>query len=157
MIRITRQTDYGIVLLCSMAIRPADEVLAARDAAESTGLPLPMVSKILKSLARAGILASHRGVKGGYSLARRPDRVTVEEIVRALEGPIHITECTHGPGHCEQEKGCPTKVNWHRINVAIRSALEAVTLADMAQGVDTRSLLQVGSDAERARTEERIL
>jgi FeS assembly SUF system regulator len=109
--RITRQTDYGILLLTQMAARPPQEVHTARDASARSGLPLPMVSKILKSLARSGILVSQRGVKGGYSLARRAERISIEEIIRALEGPIHITECTHGPGNCDQEQGCPTRVN----------------------------------------------
>lgn len=147
--RITRQTDYGIVLLTQMATRPAAEVHTARDAAVRSGLPLPMVSKILKSLARAGIVVSQRGVKGGYSLSRRPDRITVEEIIRALEGAIHITECTHGPGNCDQEVGCPTRVNWQRINVAIREALEGVTLAEMASPSPTSGLLRVETGGGR--------
>ena len=145
--RITRQTDYGILLLPQMAIRPPQEVHTARDASSRSGLPLPMVSKILKSLARAGILVSQRGVKGGYSLSRRPERISIEEIIRALEGPIHITECTHGPGSCDQEQGCPTRVNWQRINGAIRDALEGVTLAEMASPSAAAGLLRVDSPA----------
>lgn len=141
--RITRQTDYGIVLLTQMALRPPTEVHTARDASARSGLPLPMVSKILKCLARAGILVSQRGVKGGYSLARRADRISVEEIIRALEGPVHITECTHGPGSCDQEESCPTRVNWQRINVAIREALQGVTLAEMASPAPGQGLLRV--------------
>ena len=145
--RITRQTDYGILLLTQMATRPPQEVHTARDASARSGLPLPMVSKILKSLARSGVLVSQRGVKGGYSLSRRPDRITVEEIIRALEGPIHITECTHGPGRCDQEQGCPTRVNWQRINGAIREALEGVTLAEMASPPPPGGLLHVDRPA----------
>lgn len=141
--RITRQTDYGILLLTQMASRPAQEIHTARDASSRSGLPLPMVSKILKSLARAGILASQRGVKGGYSLSRRPERISIEEIIRALEGPIHITECTQGPGSCEQEQECPTRVNWQRINHAIREALEGVTLAEMASPTASSGLVRV--------------
>ena len=69
MIRITRQTDYGILILSQLASEPTQAIHAAKDVAKRSGIPLPMASKILKALARAGLLASHRGVKGGYSLA----------------------------------------------------------------------------------------
>lgn len=143
MIRITRQTDYGIVLLTHMATRPADEVHTAKDAARWTRLPLPMVSKILKSLARSGILESHRGVKGGYSLSRRPDRIMVREVIEALEGPIGITECSHGQGFCEQEGGCPTRVNWRRINGVVRDALDRIPLTEMI-APQPSALVEVG-------------
>lgn len=131
MIRITRQTDYGIVLLTHMATRPVSEVHTAKDVARRSGVPLPMVSKILKTLARGGLLDSHRGVKGGYSMARGADKITVGHVIHALEGPIRITECSHGPGFCEQELSCPTRVNWQRINNVVRDALEGITLTEM--------------------------
>ena len=70
MLRITKLTDYGIVLLTQMANAPAEAVHNARDLAAGSKLPLPMATKILKALARGGILASHRGARGGYLLAR---------------------------------------------------------------------------------------
>lgn len=144
MIRITRQTDYGIVLLTHMATRPIDEVHTAKDAARWSGLSLPMVSKILKTLARGGLLVSHRGVKGGYGLARTADKITVGDVIHALEGPIRITECSHGPGFCEQETGCPTRVNWQRINNVVRDALEGIPLTEMVTP-GPGPLVQVGS------------
>jgi FeS assembly SUF system regulator len=149
MIRITRQTDYGIVLLTQMATRPLHEVHAAKDAARWSGLPLPMVSKILKTLARGGLLISHRGVKGGYSLARGADQITVGNVILALEGPIRITECSHGPGSCDQEIACPTRVNWQRINNVVRDALEGITLTEMINPASAPApLVQVGASAD---------
>jgi Rrf2 family protein len=98
-----------------------------------------MVSKVLKVLAREGLLVSHRGTKGGYSIARRPEDISVAEIIRALEGPIAITECTdilHGD--CDLELLCPVRGNWHRINQAIREALEGISLAEMTQPLPSR-------------------
>jgi len=132
MIRITRQSDYGIVLLSQMAGRPQDEVLTAKDAARRSGLPLPMASKILKALARAGLLVSHRGVKGGYSLAIAPAEISVGDVIQALEGPIGITECSFNPGGCEQEGSCPVRTNWRRISVAVRDALDRIPLSEMS-------------------------
>lgn len=152
MFRITRQTDYGFVLLTHLATRPLDEVHTAKDAAGWSGLPLPMVSKILKTLARAGLLVSHRGVKGGYSLARRPEAITVGDVIRALEGPISITDCAHGDGNCAQETACPTRVNWQRLNAVVSEALEKIPLTEMA-GCDSPSLVQMNGSHRPAAVE----
>ncbi len=143
MIRITRLTDYGIILLAYLASRPREQVLTARDAAQECRLPVPMVSKILKTLARGGILASHRGVKGGYSLARAPERITVGDIIGALEGPIGITECSSSPGSCEQEPSCPVRINWQRISEAVRGSLEKIPLSEMV-GSSRAPLITLG-------------
>ena len=133
MIRITKTTDYGIVLMTQMASRPGDR-FSAPDLAEDAQLPLPMVSKILKTLTREGLLESHRGVNGGYALARGPRDIAVSEIIAALEGPIAITECVDdSPGECSQEAVCPVRSNWQLINRAIRRALDDIRLSDMAR------------------------
>lgn len=136
MIRMTKQSDYGIVLMTRMA-GAADELHTAAGLATEAQLPAPTVSKILKLLARAGLLESHRGVKGGYGLAREPEAISVAEIIGALEGPIAVTECIDdSPGECSQEPFCPVRGNWQRINLAIRQALEAITLAEMTQPIE---------------------
>lgn len=133
MIRITRLTDYGIVLMSQLAVAP-ERLFNAPELAAEARLPLPMVSKILKQLARAGLLDSHRGVHGGYALARPAEEISVVEVITALEGPIAMTECIEdAPGACEVELSCPVRSNWNRINRAIREALEGVTLAEMSQ------------------------
>jgi FeS assembly SUF system regulator len=143
MIRITRQTDYGIILLAYLASRPPEQILTARDAAQECRLPVPMVSKILKTLAREGILVSHRGVKGGYGLGRVPERITIGDIIGALEGPIGMTECSSTPGSCVQEPLCPVRINWQRISLAVRGALEQIPLSEM-MGSPRPSLLAMG-------------
>jgi len=132
MIRITKLTDYGIVLMSTLAAQP-DELFNAPDLARETQLPLPMVSKILKQLAKAELLESHRGAHGGYSLGRAAQEISVVEIITALEGPIAMTECIEdAPGVCTQEPFCPVASNWNRINHAVREALEGITLAEMS-------------------------
>lgn len=132
MIRISRLTDYGIMLLTYIARDPALMTRNARDLAAAANLPQPTVSKILKILAREGLLVAHRGVKGGFSLARQPAEISVAEIISALEGPIAITECSvHTLGRCQLERLCPVGSHWQRINQAVRGALENLTLAEM--------------------------
>jgi FeS assembly SUF system regulator len=144
MIRITKQTDYGIVLLTHLAAQ-ADRQLNAPELAAETQLPLPMVSKILKLLVREGLLVSHRGVKGGYSLGRLPEEITMAEIISSLEGPIAITECIEVSSDCSHEQLCPVRSNWQRINEAVRGALEGITLAEMTSPLaPTRKLVTLG-------------
>jgi len=134
-IRLSKLADYGIVIMTNLARQPGRQHNAPEIAAESH-IPQPMVSKILKTLARAGLLTSHRGAKGGYGLARPAEAISVAEVISALDGPIALTACIEdGPGGCEIEALCPARVNWHRINDAIRSALDEISMAEMAQAI----------------------
>ena len=133
MIRMTKLTDYGIVLLTHIARHPERLTRNAPELAAAAHLPLPTVSKILKILARGGLLVPHRGAKGGFSLARAPEGVTVADVITALEGPIALTECSaHGPERCGIELLCPVGTNWQRINRVVLDALRKITLAEMA-------------------------
>lgn len=153
MLRITKQTDYGIVLLTHMAA-DRERLVNASDLAGEASLPQPMVAKTLKLLARSGILESHRGVNGGYCLARPPEELSVAEVIGALEGQIAITECTDDtPGLCAQEAVCPVRSNWNRINLAIQEALERISLAEMTGPIRVprpAELVQLGAGACRS-------
>lgn len=141
MIRLSRMCDYGVAMLTFFARDPHAQH-SASEVAEATGVPAPMASKILKQLGRAGLLVSHRGVHGGYGLARPAAAISVAEIVEALEGPIALTACVdEGTGDCGIERSCPARANWQRINEAIRRALDEVTLADMADAIPQAFLL----------------
>jgi len=130
MLRMSRITDYGIVLLTHLAAgEPGPH--NARELADAAHLPQPVVSKILKALAREGFLASHRGIKGGYSLARPATEVSVVDVIDALEGPIALTQC--GVGACEREASCRVRAPWQRINRVVRSSLADVRLADLVE------------------------
>jgi len=152
MLRITKEADYAIMLLAFLAERPAGEIQTARQAAAWSGLPLPMVSKILRTLARAGVLQSHRGVAGGYCLDRPPAEMTVAAVIRALEGPIAMVQCGAEPGACDQEPVCPTRRNWVRISREVELALDRIPITDMSAGPRRADLLRVGAGAPDART-----
>ena len=127
---MNKMTDYGILLLTRMATAPGLGI-SARELAEETRIPLPTVGKLLKSLLKEGLLVSHRGTKGGYALSRASSEITVAEIIRALEGPIAMTECEEN--RCELESGCPTRSHWKVVNNAILGALQNLTLREMTQ------------------------
>ena len=131
MFRLSRLTDYGIVLMAHLASCEEGSTHAAREVAQETQLPLPVVSKVLKLLAREGLLRSLRGAKGGYRLARPATEITVPEMIAALDGPISLTECASHPGTCAHEPTCHVREPWQRINRVVRDALERITLADL--------------------------
>ncbi len=131
MLRLSKLADYATVLMTAVATAP-DRVHTGVELAERTHSPAPTVAKLLKTLTRGGLLDSLRGAHGGYRLARSPERISVADVIGALEGPISVTDCaTHGGG-CTIERDCAARANWRLINSAIRQALEAVTLAQMA-------------------------
>ena len=130
MLKLSKLTDYATVIL-SVIARDQHRLHGALELAEKTGIALPTVSKILKILAKAGVLSSMRGAKGGYVLAREPEKITVAKVISALEGPIALTECSVSHKGCEQASGCRIQGNWHLINQKIANALESITLADM--------------------------
>jgi len=136
MLRISKLTDYAVLLTTHMAALPDREPRAVPDLARGTGVPQPTVSKVLKRLAREGVVESQRGAQGGYRLARAPADITIAEVIVALEGPIGVTECAseEGAGACDYEGRCDVQGNWRRISAAIHDALERIHLSDMVAG-----------------------
>jgi len=130
MLRISKLTDYGTVLLAHLARNPG-EVCSSADIAARTGIALPTASKLLKSLARSGLVTSTRGANGGYRLAHDARDISAADIIDALEGPVSITECSAIDSHCDIEEACSVGNAWQRINVAIRNALQEVSLVDL--------------------------
>jgi FeS assembly SUF system regulator len=135
MIKLGRLTDYAVTLLTQM-VSSDKAIWTASDLAERCGLPLPTISKILKHLARAGVVETKRGAAGGYRLARAAVEISVAAIVEAMDGPIALTECSEGGEHkCGVESICPMNGHWNKISRAVRGALETVSLADMVMPV----------------------
>lgn len=133
MFRLSKLTDYGVIVLGQMADM-AGETTTAPDLAEATSLPQPTVAKILKLLAKEAVITSTRGAGGGYSLERAADQVSVAEIIAALDGPVALTACVDGAeGSCDVENLCPMRGRWDPINMAVKAALESVSLADINQ------------------------
>jgi len=132
MLRLSKITDYGMLLMSQLA-SSEQEVWKANGLSLATGVPAPTVSKILQSLLNSNLLSSQRGAQGGYQLARHPANITVREVVDALEGEIALTECNRDHSQCDQEEDCALRGNWLRINSAMRALLDSITLAEMSE------------------------
>ena len=137
MLRIGKLTDYATVILAMLAA-DRSRVLTAGALSERTHIASPTVAKLLKQLHRAGLVNSTRGTHGGYQLARDPENISAASILDALEGPIALTECSAGSGHCGIEHTCSVGRTWQRLSVAVRRSLSEITLAQLA-GLDTRA------------------
>jgi FeS assembly SUF system regulator len=131
MLRISKLTDYGTVILACLATSP-DRRHTAAEVAERTRLALPTVSKLLKSFHRAGLVTSVRGSHGGYQLSRPAAEISAASIIDAIEGPVAITECSGNHSACDLETSCSTGGSWQRINAAIRNSLDGISLAQLA-------------------------
>lgn len=130
MIRLSKLTDYGLVLMSYVARSKSSTLHTARDLAVESGLPVPTVGKLLRLLQQGGFLTSHRGIKGGYTLARNAREISVSEIIAAIEGPVALTDCSTDV-ICDFERGCPIKHNQQIINRVVKGALEKLTLHDL--------------------------
>lgn len=142
MFRLSKLTDYATLIL-SLLAKAQGRLISAVEIADTTGVPLPTVSKILKMLANAKLLTSARGAKGGYLLAYEPKEISVATIIKALEGPIALTECSLSVEKCHQASSCGIRSNWNAINQAVYKTLEGVTLVDLIQPLPDTAEIQI--------------
>lgn len=132
MIRMSKLTDYAIVLLAHLA-QSAGRTLTAQELSTRSHVPVPTVSKLCKELSKAGLVHSQRGRHGGYELARPPEQISVAEIVELMEGPIGLTECSGaGKEPCLIEDVCPARETWDPVARAIHGALAGLPLSAIA-------------------------
>jgi FeS assembly SUF system regulator len=131
MLRITKLSDYGFILLTHMANSDDVQLYNAKDLSAACGIALPTVSKVLKILTQGGVLQSHQGSKGGYALTHPADKISVASIIEAVEGPVALTDCSSADG-CERD--CPVSASWQKVNHTVIGALQRLSLADMAKG-----------------------
>ncbi len=134
MFKVNKLTDYATVVLIEIA--RSDVVRSSQHLSDRTGIPLPTVAKLMKSLAKGGLVTSQRGAGGGYTLLRKPAHITVADVIQAVEGPIALTACADtSDEHCGIESVCPVQGKWNKVNTAVRAALGEVTLSDMVDDV----------------------
>jgi Rrf2 family iron-sulfur cluster assembly transcriptional regulator len=134
-VKVSTRGDYASRALVSLALHAADgRPTSVRDIAERTGLPQPYLEQILLALKGAGIVRSKRGVGGGYVLSRAPDRITLSEIVGAVDGPISAGDFgePHTNGACDHEGQCVLLSIWADVGDRMRRLLQSITLADIA-------------------------
>ncbi|HAG93727.1 MAG: SUF system Fe-S cluster assembly regulator [Pseudomonadales bacterium] len=130
MLRISKMTDYALVIMNRLAKSPVQQQ-RMEELAEATKLGLPTVRKLMRQLVAAGLVRSERGAKGGYQLARLPEMISIAQVVSAVEGPLAITECCDDDGGCELTDGCEVAYHMPTINELIAQILNTISLTDM--------------------------
>src|SRR4029079_13803566 len=133
--RISHLGDFAVVLMTAAARRPAGARLSATELSAETGVPLPTAQQLMGPLAGSGLLSSVRGAGGGFTLSRTPVEISLADIVEAVEGPIVMTVCSgnEGPSDCALDAHCRVKPHMGVVGNAVRGALGAVTLTELAQ------------------------
>lgn len=139
MLRISKLADYGIVVMAYFANSP-EACHNAKAIAQKTRLQPPTVSKILKKLAKKGLVISQRGKSGGYRLAASAEQISLADIIQAMDGEIGLTACTHGVGLCQVEAGCTIQHNWMLISQSISAGLQAIRLAEIIKPLEPQKV-----------------
>ena len=151
MLRLNRMTDYAIVVLGALAHRHGD-VVATAHLAGLTGLAQPTVAKVSKILLAADLVDTQRGVHGGYRLTKAPADISLVDIVEAMEGPIAVTDRVDGAqDRCADSNRCFMNNHWNHVNLAIRNALNEVSLENLTDPAQLFSLPVSASMTEEDR------
>ena len=131
--RLSHLADYAVVLMTAAARRPEAARLSATELAQETGVPLPTAQKLMGQLAASGLLTSSRGAAGGFALARPAGEISLADIVEAVEGPIAMSACSSGSYDCALDSHCRVKPHLGVVGSAVRGALGAVSLMELAR------------------------
>jgi FeS assembly SUF system regulator len=132
MLRVSKLADYATLIMVCLAEQP-ERSLSAKAVALVTHVQVPTVSKLLKQLANGGLLASTRGVSGGYMLARRAETISLADIVGVVEGQHGLTECSEASGLCALEDACVARSRWRLVSRLVHDTLAGVSLAEFAK------------------------
>ena len=130
MLRLSKLADYAVVVLARLSCAQSGQT--SPGIAAATGGPEPTVAKGLKGLASGGLVASQRGARGGYRLARTLNTIQVADVVAAIDGPVHLTACVEGsPTNCQAKDSCSCSGGWDRVNEVVMQALGTISIADI--------------------------
>jgi Rrf2 family protein len=136
MLRLSKKADYALMAMKHLATRQDAASASAREIAEAYEIPLELLAKILQKLARARLLVSVQGTRGGYRLGRVPHAIPVADVIQAVDGPVTITACTDNDHRCVQYSKCSIRDPLWKIRGRILEALTTVTVADLTEEVD---------------------
>ena len=137
----SRPCEYALRALTYLSSKDAKELSRVHEIAESEDLPAPFLAKLLQQLARTGVLISVKGPKGGFGLARRPEEISLIEIVSAVDGTESFHRCAVGLAECSDTSPCPLHDTWKPLRTRITDYLAEQTLADLASALARKKQL----------------
>lgn len=133
MLRLTKKADYGLIALKHLAELPEGHAQSAKEIAHAYHIPTPLLAKVLQTLARSGLVISHAGIHGGYSLARPANKITAFEVIHSIEGPLFIASCTTSHGDCDLLNSCTVKEPLRKLNDTIQQLLHDLRISDLCE------------------------
>lgn len=133
MLRLTKKADYGLIAVKHLAELPPGYAQSAKEIAEAYHIPTPLLAKVLQTLARSGIVVSHAGIHGGYSLGKPASQITAFEVIRSIEGPLFIASCTTSHGECDLLGSCTVKEPLRKLNDTIQHLLQNMKISDLCE------------------------
>lgn len=134
--RLTRGADYGARGMVYLASRPPDSVVLVSQIAAAEQLPQNYLAKIFQDLAKGGIVRSHRGARGGFSLARPASQITLRQVIEAVEGPLALLRCLAPWEGCDRMDTCPIYPVLASAQNQLVAVLDATTLQDLVESDD---------------------
>jgi Rrf2 family protein len=159
MLKLTKKADYGLIALRHLASgKGARGSASAKDIAEAYRIPLPLLSKVLQKLCRAGLLISEQGTNGGYRLGRDPHEITTLEVIRTIDGPIILTQCftEHDePVECNQSALCPVREPLRKVHEGILRLLSGISISDLSEEIAVPVMLSSIQPVARMESETR--
>jgi len=132
--KITSSIEYATRLMTTLARAYGSAPMPAERLAESDNVPADYVSQLLVKLRRAGLVASHRGSAGGYSLSRPPAEITLGQVVRAVDGDVFEDVCGRydgGTKDCRHQGGCSISPVWKRLGELVNGYFDGLTLSQL--------------------------
>lgn len=133
MLKLTKKADYGLIALKHLAVNADSGSASAKEIAETYGVPLPLLSKVLQLLTRSGIVRSEQGTRGGYRLARDARDINTLEVIRAIDGPIILTHCFTDHSGCDLHDSCNVRQPLRKLHEGILGLLQGLSIWDLSQ------------------------
>lgn len=132
--KISTRGRYGTRMMLDLAAHHDQGPTPLREIAKRQDLSVKYLEQLIIPLKAAGYIRSVRGARGGYTLARKPDKISVGQIIKVLEGGLSLVDCVEDPKICEREKNCPTRDIWLRMSERLMEELSSLTLSDVLDG-----------------------
>jgi Rrf2 family protein len=133
MLRLSKKADYALIAMKHLTLQQGDGAsTSAREIAEQYDIPLELMAKVLQRLVRSGLLASTQGTRGGYTLQRAPQSISVADVIQAIDGPFTVTACSTEDHDCDQFHKCSVRDPLWRLRERILEALGTVSVAELA-------------------------
>ena len=129
--KISTKGRYGLRILIDLAMHDPEKPRMLKDIAQSQQISEKYISRLVIDLRRAKLVRSVRGVNGGFHLAKRPDEITLLEVLETMEGPLSVVECVRSPEKCKRQTLCPARNIWTQLNDGIRELTRNITLDDI--------------------------